>query len=63
MMTVPHRAQFYNLLWIEKGKVSHYIDFNSIQIQDNTVLFIPMNSVNKFDIDGIYEGKAILFTL
>lgn len=62
MMTVPHRAQFYHILWIEKGKGTHYVDFNPINIQDNTVLFIPMNSVNKFDISGIYKGKSILFT-
>lgn len=62
MMTVPHRAQFYNILWIEKGKGTHYVDFNPIPIQNNTVVFIPINSVNKYDMDGIYEGKAILFT-
>lgn len=62
IMTVPHRAQFYNILWIEKGKGTHYVDFNPIPIQNKTVVFIPMNSVNKYDLDGIYEGKAILFT-
>ena len=62
MMAEPHRAQFYHILWIEKGKGTHYIDFSPIQIQDNTILFIPMNSVNRYDIDGLYEGKAILFT-
>lgn len=62
MMSVPHRAQFYNILWIEKGSGTHFIDFSPIEIQDNTVLFIPMNSVNKYDADGIYKGKAILFT-
>lgn len=62
MMIVPHRAQFYHILWIEKGSGTHYVDFNPIQIQDNSVLFIPMNSINKYDIKANYQGKAILFT-
>lgn len=62
MMIVPHRAQFYHILWLEKGSARHFVDFNSIDITDNTILFIPQNSVNLFDKDGVYEGKAIIFT-
>lgn len=62
MMTVPHRAQFYHILWIEKGNGTHFVDFNPIKIEDNTILFVPYNSVNMFDVDGSYQGKAILFT-
>lgn len=62
MMTVPHRAQFYHILWIEKGKGTHLVDFNPIKIEDNTILFVPQNSVNMYDKDCIYQGKAILFT-
>lgn len=62
MMIVPHRAQFHHIIWIEKGKGTHYVDFNPISIKDNTVLFIPQNSVNMYDKDGIYDGKCIIFT-
>jgi len=62
IMTVPHRAQFYHVLWIEKGKGTHYVDFNPIPIKDNTVIFIPHNSVNIYDVNGSYQGKAIIFT-
>ncbi len=62
MMTVPHRAQFYHILWIEKGYGTHFIDFKPISIEDNTIIFIPHNSVNVYDKEGSYKGKAILFT-
>ena len=62
MMTIPHRAQFYHILWISKGRGTHYVDFNPIEIENNTILFIPHNSVNMFDKDGSYEGKIIFFT-
>ncbi len=62
MMTQPHRAQFFHIVWIEKGSGTHFIDFNPVLIEDNTVFFVPQNSVNKFDANGSYKGKVILFT-
>ncbi|WP_297086688.1 helix-turn-helix transcriptional regulator [uncultured Draconibacterium sp.] len=62
LMTVPHRAQFYHIIWIEKGKGTHYVDFDPIELEDNMVIFIPYNSVNQFDKNGTYKGRAIIFT-
>lgn len=62
MMTIPHRAQFYHIMWIEKGKGTHHVDFKPIELENNTVIFVPQNSVGVFDEEGIYEGKAIIFT-
>lgn len=62
MMTIPHRAQFYHILWIEKGQGIHYVDFKPINIEDQTLIFVPSNSVNSYDVNGSYEGKAIIFT-
>lgn len=62
MMTVPHRAQFYHIMWIEKGKGTHHVDFKPIELENNTVIFVPQNSVGVFDEEGNYEGKAIIFT-
>lgn len=62
MMTIPHRAQFYHILWIEKGQGIHYVDFKPINIEDQTLIFVPSNSVNSYDANLSYEGKAIIFT-
>lgn len=62
IMTAPHRAQFYHILWIEKGAGTHLIDFNPVHIENNTIIFIPKNSVNKFDQERNYTGRGILFT-
>ena len=62
MMTIPHRAQFYHIMWLEKGKGTHYVDFNPIELEDNSLIFVPHNSVGVFDKQGVYEGKAIIFT-
>lgn len=62
MMVIPHRAQFYHIIWLEKGKGTHHVDFNPIELEDNSIIFVPHNSVGVFDKNGIYEGKAIIFT-
>lgn len=62
MMTVAHRAQFYHILWIEKGSGTHYVDFSPVEVQDNTVIFVSQNSVNKYDLNCNYHGKCIIFT-
>lgn len=62
MMIVPHRAQFYHIMWIEKGKGIHHVDFNPIELEDNCIIFVAHNSVGVFDEQGVYEGKVIIFT-
>lgn len=62
MMTVPHRAQFYHIIWIEEGHGTHLVDFKPITIEDNTILFITQDSVNLYDIAGHYQGKTMIFT-
>lgn len=62
MMAVPHRAQFYHIIWVKSGKGTHFVDFKPIEINDNMLIFIPQNSVNRFDPEGCYEGKTIIFT-
>lgn len=62
MMTEPHRAQFYHILWLEKGRGTHIVDFNPVELKDHSLLFIPPDAVNVFDPEGDYQGKGILFT-
>ncbi|KAA3632544.1 MAG: AraC family transcriptional regulator [Bacteroidetes bacterium] len=62
VMTVPHRAQFYHVLWVEKGEGTHFVDFHPVTIEDNSIIFIAHNCVNRFDEKGSYSGKGLLFT-
>lgn len=58
----PHRAEFYQILWFQNGSPTHIVDFNPIQINPNSLLFINKNSVQLFDTETKFKGKAILFT-
>ncbi|MCL7764633.1 helix-turn-helix domain-containing protein [Polaribacter sp. Z014] len=61
-LTVPHRADFYQIIWFKKGQPKHMIDFNHLDIKPNTILFVDKNSVQCFDPLVPIEGEVLLFT-
>jgi AraC family transcriptional regulator, transcriptional activator of pobA len=61
-MTLPHRADFYHIIWIEKGKPTHLVDFNPVKLNKNSILFISKSKVHLFDSSETFDGKLILFT-
>ncbi|MCR9066039.1 MAG: AraC family transcriptional regulator [Cytophagales bacterium] len=61
-MTSPHRAEFYQILWFEKGTHTHLLDFEPIEIKSNSLLFVNKGAVQRFDNSSEFEGKILLFT-
>jgi len=61
-LTLPHRSDFYHIIWIERGKTTHFVDFNPVKIPKNSILFIGKSKVHLFDSAGGFDGKIILFT-
>lgn len=61
-MSKPHRAEFYQIIWFQKGSCTHHVDFNPQCIEPNTILFVNKGSVQQFDPRGNFTGKSILFT-
>lgn len=62
IITQPHRADFYHILWIQSGKAVHLLDFKAIPMNPNSLLFIRKNSVLMYDKSGNYDGKVLRFT-
>lgn len=58
----PHKASFYQLIWIEEGQATFFIDFRKITIKKGNLLIISINQIVEFDINSEYKGKLILFT-
>ena len=61
-LTTPHRTGFYHILWFQKGNPTHLVDFNPVKVKPNTILFLNKDTVQRFDTEGNFDGKAILFT-
>lgn len=62
LLISPHRADFYHIIWFQKGNPTHWLDFEPIKIKPNSLLFVSKDKVQSFDKSGNFEGKAILFT-
>lgn len=62
IVTVPHRAEFYHIIWFQTGTPTHLVDFNHIKIEPNSILFLNQNVIHSFDGKMEFSGKAIIFT-
>ncbi len=62
ILTAPHRADFYHILWIHKGSGTHLVDFLPVKFTADSILFINKGKVHFFDSSEKFEGTLILFT-
>jgi len=62
LLIVPHRAEFYNIIWIRKGVLNLSVDFNPITLNAGSILFVPKESVKLFEESCDYEGYIFIFT-
>jgi mannose-6-phosphate isomerase-like protein (cupin superfamily) len=51
-LNTPHRTGFYHILWFQEGSPKHMVDFNPIDIKPNSILFLPKDTVQRFDKNG-----------
>ena len=58
--TVPHRHSFYQLIWFkEKGR--HYVDFEVVEHDANSVFFVNKNQIHYFCPDSPNTGLLFHF--
>jgi len=58
----PHKATFYQIVWLTEGSASFRIDFRDISLNADEILVISAGQVCQFDTVSNYSGKLILFT-
>ena len=61
-LVTPHRTEFYHIFLFENCSPTHFVDFNPIKIQPNSLLFIDKERVHQFDQLTKYKGKVLIFT-
>lgn len=59
---VPHRHNYFAIIWVKKGKGIHLIDLNKFELHDNTVYCITPGQVHLLKTNGPTEGYVISFT-
>ncbi|MEM6318509.1 MAG: helix-turn-helix transcriptional regulator [Bacteroidota bacterium] len=58
----PHRTNFFTLLLLTKGEMSHEVDFKAYKMVKGDCLFISKEQIHKFDASPSYEGYGFVFT-
>lgn len=61
-LTMPHRTNFYHILWFQHCSPTHLVDFVPVKVNPDSVLFLNKDIVQLFDNTEAIDGKAILFT-
>lgn len=59
---LPHRTDFYHIFLFENCTPTHLVDFEPVQIQSESLLFIDKDRVHQFDPTSHYDGKLLIFT-
>ncbi|SEW45198.1 AraC family transcriptional regulator [Chitinophaga arvensicola] len=59
--TKPHIHSYYQIIWFQSGKGTHFVDFKAYDVLENAIFFIAPNQVHYFDQHTDYEGVLIHF--
>ncbi|MBX7180625.1 MAG: AraC family transcriptional regulator [Bacteroidia bacterium] len=59
---VPHRHDFFAIIWVKKGKGNHLIDYTNYSFGDNTIFFLAPGHVHLVKEEIPCQGYVILFT-
>jgi len=59
---MPHRHNYYTIIWVTKGSGKHYIDFKTYDVKPDTIFFISPEQVHDLQIQPDHTGYVMLFT-
>ena len=59
---VPHRHEYYTIIFIEKGEGTHFVDFTEYKIEDRTIYFIQPGQMHQIIFTSEPVGWVITFT-
>lgn len=60
--SVPHRHNYFVIVWVKKGNGVHLIDLDKFELQDCTVYCITPGQIHLLNINGPVDGYVISFT-
>jgi len=57
-----HRHNFYQILWVTKGRGTHFIDFNDYPVKPHSLYFLSPGQVHGWKLTEEVTGYGIVFT-
>jgi AraC-like DNA-binding protein len=59
---VPHRHDYYTIIWVREGTGKHLIDFKQYTVSPDTIYFITPEQVHHLTMNTPHSGFVLLFT-
>ncbi|MDD3079874.1 MAG: helix-turn-helix transcriptional regulator [Paludibacter sp.] len=59
---VPHRHDYYTIIFFEKGEGTHFVDFTEYKIENNTIYFILPGQMHQIILAAEPKGWVLIFT-
>jgi AraC-like DNA-binding protein len=59
--SIPHRHNYFVIIWVKKGAGTHLIDLEKYELEDNTVYCITPGQVHQLNTTGAVDGYVISF--
>jgi len=59
---IPHRHNYYTIIWVTKGTGLHHIDFKVYDAKPGTLFFISPEQVHDLQMKPGHAGYVMLFT-
>ncbi|MEM6829521.1 MAG: helix-turn-helix transcriptional regulator [Bacteroidota bacterium] len=59
---VPSRINFFTIILVTEGKMTHEVDFVAYEMTKGDCLFIAKGQIHKFDPSPTYRGYGLIFT-
>jgi AraC family transcriptional activator of pobA len=61
-VTYPHRHDFYEILFLTKGRGKHTIDLKQYEIRPNSIFFLSPGQIHSLELSDDIYGYIFLFT-
>lgn len=59
---LPHRHNYYTIIWVREGSGLHHIDFRTYAVNADTIYFLTPEQVHHLQLDVGSKGYVLLFT-
>ncbi|MGB4415058.1 MAG: helix-turn-helix transcriptional regulator [Paludibacter sp.] len=59
---LPHRHDYYTIIFFERGQGVHFVDFTEYQIEDNSIYFIFPGQMHQIKLSAEPKGWMMIFT-
>lgn len=60
--SIPHRHNYFVIIWVKNGGGEHLIDLEKFELKDNTIFCVTPGQVHLMNIKGPANGYVISFT-